>query len=71
MDSNYLKIDSDLKSLKFQIKKDSGLNFIHVFLLSLLTYGHVIIALFIFNSIRNDGIIEIKVAFVIFGLFGL
>ena len=71
MDSNYLKIDPDLKSLKFQIKKDSGLNFFHIFMLSLLTIGHMIIALFIFNSIRNDGIIAIKVAFVIFGLFGL
>ncbi|MAX81665.1 MAG: hypothetical protein CL843_16000 [Crocinitomicaceae bacterium] len=71
MDSNYLKIDSDLKSLKFQIKKDSALNFFHVFMLSLLTIGHVIIALFILNSIRNDGIIVIKVAFVLFGLLGL
>jgi hypothetical protein len=31
----------------------------------------VFIGLFIFNSIRNDGIFVIKVAFVIFGLFGL
>lgn len=71
IDSNYLKMDSELDSLKFQIKKDSNFNFFHILMLALLTIGHVIIAFFIFNSIRNDGILPIKVIFVIIGLFGL
>ncbi|WP_157963326.1 hypothetical protein [Algoriphagus litoralis] len=37
-------------------------------MLSIMTIGHVIIGLFILNSIRNDGILGIKVVFVIIGL---
>ena len=57
MQSNYLKIQSDPGSLKIQIEKDSEFNFFHIFMLSIMTIGHVIIGLFILNSIRNDGIL--------------
>lgn len=66
--SNNLKMQSDPDSLKIQIIKDSEFNFFHIFMLSIMTIGHVIIGLFILNSIRNDGILAIKVVFVIFGL---
>ncbi len=71
MDSNHLKIDSKFNNLKFQIKNDSNFNFFNLFMLSILAAGHVIIALSIFNSIRSNGTLAYKVAFVIFGLFGL
>jgi len=71
MKENYLNIDSTPGRLMVRIKKDSGFNFFHLFMLSLMTIIHVMIALFIFNSIRNDGIMGIKVAFVIIGILGL
>ncbi|MBT30260.1 MAG: hypothetical protein CMO01_11420 [Thalassobius sp.] len=60
-------MESDTSGFKFQIEKDSEFNFFHMFMLSLLTIGHVITGVFIFNSTRNDGISVIKVVFVIFG----
>ena len=69
--NSHLKIISDNGFFKFQIEKDLQFNFFQIFMLSILMIGHVFIGLFIFNSIRNDGIFVIKVAFVIFGLFGL
>lgn len=71
MKENYLNIDSTPGRLMVRIKKDSGFNVFHLFMLSLMTIGHVICALLIFNSIRNDGIMGIKVAFVIIGILGL
>ena len=68
MQSNNLKIQSDPKSLKIQIEKDSEFNFFHIFMISIMTIGHVIIGLFILNSIRNFGVLGIKIVFVIFGL---
>lgn len=66
-----LRIESDIECLKIQIKKDSEFNFFHIFLLIIMTIGYVIVGLFIFNSVRNDGVFVIKIAFIIFGLVGL
>ncbi|WP_192348622.1 hypothetical protein [Algoriphagus sp. Y33] len=71
MENSQLKIISNSEFLKFQIEKGSEFNFFHMFMLSIMTIGHVIIGLFIFNSISNDGIFAIKVAFVIFALIML
>lgn len=68
MKNSHLEIISDSRFLKIRIEKDTRFNFFQTFMLSIITIGLVIIGLFIFNSIRNDGILAIKVAFVIFGL---
>jgi len=71
MNTNYLYIDPNHRNLKFYIKKDSELNFFQLFMIGLLTIGHIIIALFLYNSLVGEGLFGAKVVFVIFGLFGL
>jgi len=71
MVENSIEFDSVNEQLKVIIKKDSEFNFLHIVTIILTLIGLVIFALFTLNSILNDGIIGIRIIFVILGLLTL
>jgi hypothetical protein len=69
MTNRLLNIDINPNGLKIDILKDARFNVFQIWLIIVLFGGHVMCIIFIFNSIRNDGIIGIKILFVVIGMY--
>ena len=68
MNNNMLDIDSRNDELKISLKKNEVFDLFYIFMLIMLGFMHIILIFFVFNSIINDGIMAIKVVFVIIGV---